>query len=195
MSTQLQRFASVRSGSLVSVLDEFDRFVSALSRRSIYAAGLLLVLIVLHILLEIVLRSALSTSTYVLDEFVGYGVAAVTFLSLGHTLEAGALIRIRLLLSRLSPVGRWRRVVEGFCVLSTDFAVGLITWRFWVDIARDLARGTVSSTVAEVPLWIPQATVFAGLVVFELQLLSYFLRLERGAAPMASTGLGARSAE
>jgi TRAP-type C4-dicarboxylate transport system permease small subunit len=190
-----QWLASVRIGPPVSAIDEFQRFVSTLSRWSTYAAGVLLILVVLHILLEIVLRTALSTSTFVLDEFVGYGVAAVTFLSLGHAFESGALIRINILLSRISPVGVLRRLVEGFCVVSTGFAAGLITWRFWVDVGRDLDRGTVSSTVAEIPLWIPQAAVLAGLIVFDLQLLSYFLRLMRGGTPMASTGLGARSAE
>ena len=63
----------------------------------------LLVLMVLHILLEIVLRSFFASSTFVLDEFVGYGVAAMTFLSLGYALETDSLIRVQLLLGRSAP--------------------------------------------------------------------------------------------
>lgn len=163
------------------------RFLQAmifgLSRTAGAIAGLLLVAMVLHILFEIVLRAFFSSSTYVLDEFVGYGVAAVTFLSLGYTLEHGALIRVNLLLGRLE--GWTRRLLE---LLAASLTLALLTyfgWFFWIRVVRHWTRGTVSSSIAEVPMWIPEGLVLLGLALFWLQLLAYLLRMLLGAHEQA----------
>jgi len=149
--------------------------IFTLSRMAGGLAGLLLVAMVLHILLEIVLRAFFSTSTFVLDEFVGYGVAAITFLSLGYTLEHGAMIRVNLLLTRTH--GWARRALE---VLAASFTLVLLTflgWFFWFRVARHVTRGTVSSSIAQVPMWIPEGLVLLGLGLFWLQMLAYLLRM------------------
>lgn len=149
--------------------------IFTLSRLAGGLAGLLLVAMVLHILLEIVLRAFFSTSTFVLDEFVGYGVAAITFLSLGYTLEHGALIRVNLVLGRTH--GRARRALE---VLAAGLTLGLLTflgWFFWFRVARHVSRGTVSNTIAQVPMWIPEGLVLLGLGLFWLQMFAYLLRM------------------
>ena len=38
--------------------------------------------------------------------------------------------------------------------------------------------------MVETPLWIPEALVFVGLVLFAIQLLAYFVRLLGGEQPM-----------
>ena len=81
----------------------FQTAVFGISKGAAVVSAALLVLMVLHILLEIVLRSFFASSTFVLDEFVGYGVAAMTFLSLGYALETDSLIRVQLLLGRSAP--------------------------------------------------------------------------------------------
>ena len=50
----------------------FQTAVYAISRVSAAFACVILVFMVGHILYEITLRTLFSTSTYVLDEFVGY---------------------------------------------------------------------------------------------------------------------------
>ena len=50
-------------------------------------AMLLIAYLLCHVLLEIVCTSIIGTSTYVLDEFVGYAIATTTFLGLGYSLE------------------------------------------------------------------------------------------------------------
>lgn len=163
--------------------------IFGLSRGAAAIAAILLVGMVLHILLEIVLRAFFSTSTYVLDEFVGYGVAAVTFFSLGYALEHGALIRVNILLSR--TYGWIRRSLE---ILAASLTLVLLTyfaWFFWIRFERNWERGTVSSSVAEVPIWIPEGMVLLGLLLFWLQMLAYLLRMLFGppeqAVPFAQT--------
>ena len=141
-------------------------------------SAVLLVAMVLHILLEIVLRSFFASSTFVLDEFVGYGVAAITFLSLGYTLNEGALIRVNLVLSRTR--GRLRLGLEIFSVTLTLALSVFIAAYFWRSVARNWRREAVSESIAEIPLWIPEGLVVVGLSLFAIQLAAYLLRLIAG---------------
>ena len=68
------------------MLGHYARLTSRLSDVAAHFAMLAIVLMAGHILLEIILRAFWSTSTFVMDEFVGYEVAAMTFLGLGAAL-------------------------------------------------------------------------------------------------------------
>lgn len=157
----------------------FDRAARGISLAGAVAAAVVIVIMVLHILLEIVLRAVFDTSTFVLDEFVGYGVAAATFLALGYTLEHGAMIRVSLLTDRLSNALA-RRGIE-LLVVALTLAVTLFVGRFFLrNVVRAWERGSTSESLAEVPLWIPEGVVVVGLAIFVLQLFAYALRVATG---------------
>jgi len=163
---------------MAQFVDRLIRAVEWLSHAAGVMSAVLLIGMVLHILLEIVLRSFFSTSTFVLDEFVGYGVASMTFLSLGYALNEGALIRVNILLSR--SAGRTRIALEIFSVVVTLAITVFIAGYFWRSVARNWTRGAVSESIAEVPLWIPEGLVLAGMTLFAIQLAAYLLRLIAG---------------
>jgi TRAP-type C4-dicarboxylate transport system permease small subunit len=148
----------------------------AMSLVAAYLAGLVLMLMTTHIMYEVILRVVFSTSTFILDEIVGYGVAACTFLALGHALEQGGLIRVNLLLKVLGDDGAGRRITEFVTIFLALAAVGFQIAYFWRSVARNFGRGAVSETVAEVPLWIPEGVMLVGLAVFWLHLSVYLLR-------------------
>lgn len=148
--------------------------IFVISRMAAALACAVLVGMVSLILYEIILRYFFHSSTYVLDEFVGYGVAACTFLALGYSLEHGSLIRVNVLVSRLQ--GTAKRLFEIFCAALTMVVIGLFIWFFWIRVTRHWTRGTTSSSIAEIPMWIPESMVLLGLSVFWLQLLAYLLR-------------------
>lgn len=157
----------------------FIRFSSLLAKAGAVLAVCLMAGMTLHVILEITLRAFFSTSTFVLDEFVGYGVAAMTFMALGYTFETDTLIRVNILLTRIrSDFGR--RIVEFSCVLLTLLLSSYIALYFWKSVARNIDRGSTSETIAAVPLWIPEAFVLLGLVIFIMQLISYILRIVSG---------------
>lgn len=164
----------------------FDKAVSAISRAAGALAALLLVYILVHIGYEILLRTVFSTSTFVLDEFVGYAVAAMTFLSLAYALDKGSLIRVDLAITHLK--GWPRRVVELFCIGSSFAMTGFCAYWVGRDALRNWTRGSVSESIAEVPLWIPVGAVWLGLALLMLQLLAYFLRVAAGGALIGSDG-------
>ncbi|AEI04044.1 TRAP transport system, small permease protein [Afipia carboxidovorans OM5] len=161
-----------------TLMRHVQSIIFLVSRLSGILAGLLLVAMVGHIMVEIILRSFFGSSTYVLDEFVGYGVGAVTFLSLGYTLEHGELIRVNLLLSRLGARGR--RFVELGASLTCLAVLTFISWFVFLRVFRHVSRGTVSSTLAEVPMWIPEGAILLGLSLFWIQMFAYFLRAATG---------------
>ncbi|HET6468340.1 MAG TPA: TRAP transporter small permease [Geminicoccaceae bacterium] len=164
----------------------FQAAVLALSRAAAVLSAAILVAMVGHILVEIALRSFFDSSTFVLDEFVGYGVAAMTFLTLAYALEDGALIRVRIVLARTG--GRVRRWLELFCVAATLGLSVFLAAYVYRSVARNWQRGAVSQTIAEVPLWIPEGLVLLGLALFSVQLLAYMVRLLAGAPPIEEHG-------
>lgn len=159
----------------------FQTSVFVISRLGAAIACAILVGIVGLILFEITLRFFFSTSTFVLQEFVGYGVAACTFMSLGYALEHNSLIRVNVLLTRVGP--GWRRVLEGVASVLTMWIVAMLMWFFWLRVLRHWNRGSVSNSIAEVPLWIPEGALLLGLAIFWLQLFAYGLRQVTGQMP------------
>ncbi|SBS32608.1 Tripartite ATP-independent periplasmic transporters, DctQ component [Marinomonas aquimarina] len=137
-------------------------------------AMLLIVYILGHILLEIVLR-LFGTSTYVLDEFVGYAVATLTFLGLGYSLERGSLIRVGLIIERVPESKRW--LFDLFATL-VSFAMFAWIYSYWqTNVLRSFKRGTTSQSIMETPLWIPQGLVLVGLGLLCFTLFTHALIL------------------
>ncbi len=151
-----------------------ERFIAGVTKGTAFVAAGICFLMLVLIVVEIFLRSVLSTSTYLMDELVGYGVAAMTFLGLAYSLKTDSLIRINILLERLNKTAR--NVVEVGCATATLLIVGFAASFFWVSLSRHYVRGTSSGTMADVPNWIPEAVVFVGLVAFCLQLAAITIR-------------------
>jgi TRAP-type C4-dicarboxylate transport system permease small subunit len=145
-------------------------------------AMLLIIYITGHILLEIVMR-LFGTSTFVLDEFIGYAVASMTFLGLGYALERGSLVRVNVLLDRLPT--RWHWLPDLVSTLSALAAFAWLAWFWGQSVWRSYQRGTLSETLAETPLWIPESMVLVGMLLLCLTLLSRALHLvsERSLPP------------
>ena len=140
-----------------------------------YLAAVGLVLMIGHILLEIALRNFFDRSTHVLDEFVGYATAAVTFNTLGYAFERGVLIRVNFVLNAYADNIRITKLLENAATVLTLMVVGLAGYHFFGSVVRSYRRGAVSETVAEVPMWIPETLMLFGLLVFWALLLARFL--------------------
>ena len=146
---------------------------------AVWISAALLVYIVCHISVEIVLRSFFAKSTFSLDEFVGYAIGSMTFLSLAHTFRYRKHIRVSILQSFIK--GRVAISIELICI-SFTFGITLFLARYiWRTLARDFTRGTVSPTLTETPIWLIDSAIFIGLILFMTQLLaSSFLTVKDG---------------
>ena len=168
-------------------MGRLDSFSDLLGRIAATIAAVILVLITLHVLLEIVLRNLFGTSTYVLDEMVGYGVGAMTFLAMAHTFRRGEMIRVHLLIARLQ--GRWRVAVEFACTALTLAGFLLVLLYFGRSVLRNWRENTVSASIAEVPQWVPESLLVLGLSIFCLQLITYLARLLAGGDVIAGSNV------
>lgn len=149
--------------------------LSTASRRLNQLSGALAMLLIAyllcHILLEIVLR-LFGTSTYVLDEFVGYAIAAITFLGLGYSLERDGLIKVNILSDRLPERYHW--LLESVISLVSLALFSWILYYWYINVARSFKRNITSESIAETPLWIPEGMVLVGL---SLLCLTLFVRI------------------
>ncbi|WP_415234077.1 TRAP transporter small permease subunit [Pseudorhodobacter sp.] len=164
-------------------MSRFYLAVYRISQASAVIAAAALVLMVGFIAFEIVLRYFFSTSTFVQDEFLGYGLALCIIWSLGYTLENGSMIEVNLLSTRLSATHqRWLKAIGTFATMAVILG---LTYMFWIRAARAWDRGSVSATSAEVPMWVPESLILVGLLLFALQLLAHALRHVTGHASPA----------
>ena len=155
----------------------FQDIVFFISRTGAVLAGVIIVYMVCHILLEIFVRSAFATSTFSLDELIGYSVAACAYLGLGYTLEKGGLIRVNLVLSKMNPLSGARKFIEVLCCIGTLIAMGLPLWYFGRSVIVKYGSGYTSGTMFNAPQWIPEGFLLVGLIIFWIQLLAYLFRV------------------
>ena len=146
-----------------------ENFAERLSLLGAWVSAFLLVYMVCHILMEIFFRTVLDSSTYSLDEFVGYAVAAMTFLSLGHAFQRKSLIRVNILTNAIR--GKLFQFVEVLCIIFTFSIMAFFARYIWRSLSRNYERGTVSPTLTETPIWIVETVFFIGLCIFLIQML------------------------
>lgn len=158
-------------------------FIFRVSQFAAIIAAAAMIYMVGHIVIEIIMRGVFASSTFVAYEFVGYAISICIIWSLGYALEHEQLIRVGIVLDRLPErVQEIMTAVAAFVVCGAT--IGLVTV-FWQRVARAYNRGTVSSSIAAVPTWIPEALMLVGLSLFALQLAAYGLRhLTRHASPL-----------
>ena len=150
------------------------RAIDRLSFFALICAGLILVYAVSHILLETVMRSLFDKSTHVLDEFIGFAVLSITFLSLSWSLRDGAMIQVNLITNRLSS--KTQNILQSLTALVAT-GLGAYFWTFLLrNMMKNWKRGAVSESVAEVPLWIPDLIVLIGAGLLVLQLAATSVR-------------------
>ncbi|MCL4183744.1 MAG: TRAP transporter small permease [Burkholderiaceae bacterium] len=123
------------------------------------------------------------------DEFAGYCMAASAFLALAYTLDANEHIRVTLVSDRVGPVTRRiiDRVAVSIAVVLAAFLgwhVTKMAWQTWLFDERSAGQ-------IPLPLWIPQAAMAVGAIVFVVAVIQRAVRVWRGGGielPMQGEG-------
>jgi len=150
-----------------------NRIAASIARLSSVLAGAVLVAMAGYTVVEIARRVAFGSASNVLVEFVGYGLATMTFLGAAQTMRDGGLIRVNVALHFVPP--RVRQVLDAFCLLCGIAVIGLAARYVWIDIARSYARGYQTDSLVPLPLWLPPLGLFVGMAVFLLDMLVHLL--------------------
>jgi TRAP-type C4-dicarboxylate transport system permease small subunit len=153
--------------AFINVIDRISGFGGS-------AAGVMMVMALVIGLSEIVTRSVFGKTLYISDEYSGYLMSMLTFLSLAYTLRERGHIRMMFLPHFLR--GR-RRIICNMVCMSVGFAfcVGLVSYTgefFWDSVVNR----TQSMQITETYLAIPQVFLPLGSLLLLLQFLSEFLK-------------------
>lgn len=145
-----------------------------------YAAGAFLVLIFAIMMFMSVGREA-GINIPAGDDFASWCMAAMAFLGLAHTFRRGEIIRVGLVIEKLTGKQRWAlevfalTVSAAFLVFFTWYAVSMTydSYRF-----NDMAQGVLA-----VPLWIPQIGYSGGLLILTIAVFDELVNVLQGNRP------------
>ncbi len=145
-----------------------------------YAAGGFLVLIFL-LMMGLSVGRQIGVNIPAGDDFASWCMAAMAFLGLAHTFRKGEMIRVGLLLERLTGKKRW--LLE---ILSLGIATAFVVYFAWYAVAmtwdsyrfNDMAQGVLA-----IPLWIPQLGYCGGLVILAISLVDEMVYVLQGNRP------------
>lgn len=149
----------------------FTRTTEWIAKASSLVAGIVLVAMTGYTIVEIVRRTVFGTSSNVLVEFIGYGLAAMTMLAASQTMRDGGLIRVNILLRFASP--RVRQVLDAFCILCGISVLGFAAWYVFLDMQRSFTRDYETDSLIPLPLWLPPLGLFIGMVAFLVNMAAY----------------------
>ncbi|MEV4610330.1 TRAP transporter small permease [Neorhizobium sp. LMR1-1-1.1] len=115
------------------------------------------------------------------DDFASWAMAASAFLGLAHTFRSGEMIRVGLLIERMT--GPTRQLFEVVALLIGSAAAVYFAW-YAFDMNRtswafnDLAQGVIA-----MPLWIPQIGFSGGLIILAVAMVDELVHVLFGGLP------------
>lgn len=94
------------------------------------------------------------------DAYAGYCVAAVSFLTLAHTLKRGEHIRVTLILQSVGV--KANRALEIVCHVAAVFLATALAWFSIRLVWQSYTFHDISQSTDATPLWIPQLSMAIG---------------------------------
>ncbi len=158
---------------LTRLFDQLDRWLIAVAAIILVGLGALMNL-------EVGMRTLLSRSTQVSDEFSGYGLCAITMLCLVPAMRRERFLRVDGIVERLSPP--FQRAAETFGALIGLVVSAVLCWSTgklaWTSFQFD----TRSIEISQTPLAWPQALMPLGFALLTLAFAETAWRKVSGAA-------------
>lgn len=143
------------------------------------AGGFLLAIFVLMLLLSAGRPLGLNVRSG--DDFIGWCMVAVSFLALAHTFRSAEMIRVGLLIERLS--GRTRWFVEIFALVAGAIFVGYFAFYAYRMTYFSWLIDEPSQGVIVIPIWIPQSAMAVGLIILFIAFVDELIHVLRGGEP------------
>jgi TRAP-type C4-dicarboxylate transport system permease small subunit len=145
-----------------------------------YLAGFFLIMVFLIMLIMSAGRS-FGLNIPAGDDIASWCMAACSFLGLAHTFKCGEMIRVGLVIDRIT--GRLRHALEIIALLIATGFIGYFTANA-IKLAYDSFRfNDLAQGVLAVPLWIPQMGYVGGLVILTIALLDELIIVLSGRRP------------
>ena len=145
------------------MLKSLNNNLNKIYKFSGYVAALFLILVAVFILIGI---SSRIFNFYIrgLSEYSGYCMAAASFFALSYTFVEGGHIRITLFLEKIAGVKK--KYLEIWCLCVTSFFSGYLAYFFLKMLIISYKFQERSEGADEILIWIPQASVSLGSIIF-----------------------------
>jgi len=140
------------------------RIAESLSRFVFYFGAAILLAMPLLVVVNIFLRAVSGYSIGNVEEIVGYMLVAVTFFGVSITFRAKSLFQVTFLFNSL-PASLRKILNRVYLCLIIGFCMVMI-WFTSLLVVSSFVRGKVSDTVLHTPLYIPQALIPFGFLIF-----------------------------
>jgi TRAP-type C4-dicarboxylate transport system permease small subunit len=121
-----------------------------------------------------------------LAEFAGFLLGAASFLALAGTLKRGAHIRVTMLLASVPENAR--RWLELWTLAAAAVFAAFVTWHIAALSFDSFRFKEVSYGIIPLPLWIPQAVMALGALIFLVALLDELAAAWRTGRPSFRVG-------
>jgi len=156
------------------VLERIDRSIAYLDYGGIAAAVICLFSLVMLIVVNVILRYFFNHPLLFGEEYSQYLFIIVTYMSFAYTTRVGGHIQVELVIRRFSK--RARDCLEAVTLVFALFLISLYFWFAWALFVRNLHSGITSSTVMLTPLWIPQISLWVGMLLFGVAIVARIIR-------------------
>ena len=113
--------------------------------------------------------------------FASWSMAALAFLGMGHTFKHGEMIRVGLLMEKLK--GTPKQIAELFALSVALIFMVYFTWHAFDYVRTSLRLHDMSDGILPIPLWIPQLSFLAGVVILTIAVLDEWVHVARGNPP------------
>ena len=126
------------------------------------------------------------------DDVTAWLCAACAFLAVGHTFRHGELVRVGLWLDHLK--GRWRWYAELFALAFTAVFSAYMLWSVARFVYESWKFHEVAQGIIRIPIWIPQLTLVAGVLIFLVAVLDELVVVLQKKTPAYQAAEDARRA-
>jgi TRAP-type C4-dicarboxylate transport system permease small subunit len=148
-----------------------------------YLAGCFLVLIFL-LMMGLSIGRQIRVNIPAGDDFVAWSMVAMGFLGLAHTFRHGELIRMGLVIEKLT--GKPRLALEVVALSAGIGLAGFFAWHATVMAWQSWKFNDLAQGVVPVPLWIPQLGMCGGLIILVVAMVDELLHVLSGRFPRYS---------
>ena len=152
--------------------------------RLYYASGALGALFILALCALMIAQSVLrefGVRTGAVNDVVAWFCAAASFFSMAHAFKHGDVVRVTLLLDRLTPA--WRKRFEIAALLVGNIAVAYLAWWACKFTYESWEFNEVAQGLLPMPIWIPQMSFALGSVLLWIALLDELVLVLQGQIP------------
>lgn len=161
--------------NMATIWNLLSAFFERLSRIGAILAEVCLVLLLALVFNEVIARYVLNKPTLYSVELSEYLLIFVGFMAAGWVLQKNGHVRMPSVINLMPP--KVRRVIDIFTSVIVLFFCAILVWQGAKSSIMAFNGGYHSSSLLNVPLWMPYAIIPTGSLLLALQMLVRIVNL------------------